>query len=166
MSNVDVKWMVRPHMPSVLAIEGLSFEFPWKEEDFIRALSQRDCIGMSAMLGDQVVGFMIFGIFRNRIELQSIAVHPNFRRMFVGSAMIDKLASRLDPQRRNRIELFVRETNIVALNFFKSLGFLATGLVQDKYEETNEDAIVMRYVAKLVERSYQSVPANQDARVK
>ena len=35
---------------------GNSFEFPWSEEDFIRCLRQRNCIGMVAEHDEQVVG--------------------------------------------------------------------------------------------------------------
>ncbi|MDA8746115.1 ribosomal-protein-alanine N-acetyltransferase RimI, partial [Rubripirellula amarantea] len=57
---VHIRWMIRRDMPAVLAIENKSFEFSWTEEDFIRCLRQRNCIGMVAEENDQVVGFMIY----------------------------------------------------------------------------------------------------------
>jgi len=44
--GVHIRWMIRRDMPEVLDIESGSFEFPWSEEDFIRCLRQRNCIGM------------------------------------------------------------------------------------------------------------------------
>ena len=46
--NVHIRWMIRRDMPEVLQIERTSFEYPWSEEDFIRCLRQRNCIGMVA----------------------------------------------------------------------------------------------------------------------
>jgi ribosomal-protein-alanine N-acetyltransferase len=43
---VYIGYMIRRDMPQVLAIEAASFEFPWAEEDFIRVLRQRNCLGM------------------------------------------------------------------------------------------------------------------------
>ena len=40
----------------LLEIEKASFEFPWSEEDFIRCLRQRNCIGMVAEHGERVGG--------------------------------------------------------------------------------------------------------------
>ena len=55
---VHIRWMIRRDMPSVLAIEQECFEFPWYEDDFVRCLRQRNCIGMVAELDDKVVGYM------------------------------------------------------------------------------------------------------------
>ena len=55
--RVHIRWMIRRDMPEVLAIEHASFEFPWCEEEFLRVLRQRNCIGMVAEYGERVVGF-------------------------------------------------------------------------------------------------------------
>ena len=56
--RVHIRWMIRRDMPEVLQAEQASFEFPWTEEDFLRCLRQRNCIGMVAEQGEKVVGFM------------------------------------------------------------------------------------------------------------
>jgi ribosomal-protein-alanine N-acetyltransferase len=144
-SCVHIRWMIRRDMPSVLAIESSSFEYPWTEEEFIRCLRQRDCIGMVAERNEEVVGFMIYELHKTRIHILSFAVHPNCRRERVGSAMTEKLISKLAYQRRNRIVLEVRETNLAAQLFFRQLGFRATGVLKGFYEDTPEDAFLMQY---------------------
>src|SRR5687768_6635477 len=57
-ARVHIRWMIRRDMPEVLSIETQCFEFPWTEEDFLRCLRQRNCIGMVAEQGEKVVGFM------------------------------------------------------------------------------------------------------------
>ncbi|MEM1305855.1 MAG: ribosomal-protein-alanine N-acetyltransferase RimI, partial [Planctomycetota bacterium] len=52
--RVHIRWMIRRDMQEVLGIEQESFEFPWLEEDFIRCLRQRNCIGMVAEQGERV----------------------------------------------------------------------------------------------------------------
>jgi ribosomal-protein-alanine N-acetyltransferase len=143
-SSAHIRWMIRRDMPAVLGIENESFEFPWTEDEFIRCLRQRDCIGMVAEYSEQVVGFMIYELHRTRIHVLSFAVHPDFRRQSVGSAMITKLVSKLAYQRRNRIVLEVRETNLSAQLFFRSLGFRATGVLRNFYEDSTEDAFMMQ----------------------
>ncbi|MCU0710265.1 MAG: ribosomal protein S18-alanine N-acetyltransferase [Pirellula sp.] len=144
-SSVHIRWMIRRDMPSVLGIENASFEFPWTEDEFIRCLRQRDCIGMVAECSERVVGFMIYELHRTRIHVLSFAVHPDFRRQSVGSAMIEKLITKLAYQRRNRIVLEVRETNLDAQLFFRSLGFRATGVLRNFYEDSTEDAFLMQF---------------------
>lgn len=150
---VHIRWMIRRDMAEVLQIEDRSFEFSWSEEDFIRCLRQRNCIGMIAEHNERVVGFMIYELHRNRLHVLNFAVHPDFRRRGVGSQMVRKLVSKLSPQRRSRIMLEVRETNLDAQLFFRDLGFRAVSLLRDFYEDTTEDAYLMqfRYTAAAAE---------------
>ena len=150
---VHIRWMIRRDMAEVLQIEDRSFEFSWSEEDFIRCLRQRNCIGMIAEHSERVVGFMIYELHRNRLHVLNFAVHPDFRRRQVGSQMMRKLVSKLSPQRRSRIMLEVRETNLDAQLFFRDLGFRAVSLLRDFYEDTTEDAYLMqfRYTAAAAE---------------
>jgi ribosomal-protein-alanine N-acetyltransferase len=142
---VHIRWMIRRDMPEVLAIEQAAFEFPWSEDDFIRCLRQRNCIGMVAEHNERVVGFMIYELHKNRLHILNFSVHDQFRRRGVGTQMIRKLISKLAPQRRNRIMLEIRETNLGAQLFFRDLGFRAISLLRDFYEDTIEDAYLMQY---------------------
>jgi [ribosomal protein S18]-alanine N-acetyltransferase len=144
-SCVHIRWMIRRDMPSVLAIEEASFEFPWCEEEFIRCLRQRNCIGMVAEVDDKVVGFMIYELHKNRLHLLNFSVDPSSRRCGIGSAMMEKLAGKLSIERRNRIMLEVRETNLEAQLFFKTFGFKAISVLRDFYEDTVEDAYLMQF---------------------
>jgi [ribosomal protein S18]-alanine N-acetyltransferase len=144
-TSVHIRWMIRRDMPSVLETEERSFEFPWSEEEFIRCLRQRNCIGMVAEQDDRVVGFMIYELHKNRLHILNFAVHPDARRFGVGRAMVQKLAAKLSSDRRNRIVLEVRETNLAAQLFFKQMNFRAISVLRDYYEDTTEDAYLMQF---------------------
>lgn len=143
--TVHIRWMIRRDMPEVLQIETESFEFPWTEEDFVRCLRQRNCIGMVAEFDDHVVGFMIYELHQDRLHILNFSVDPEFRRCTVGTSMVQKLVSKLSPQRRNRIGLEVRETNLSAQLFFRDMDFRAVSVLHDFYEDTAEDAYLMEY---------------------
>src|SRR4026208_605858 len=96
---VHIRWMIRRDMDDVLAIEQEGFEFPWSEEDFIRCLRQRNCIGMVAEYDDKVVGFMIYELHKSRLHILNFAVAAAYRRRGVGSQMIAKLVAKLSNQR-------------------------------------------------------------------
>lgn len=163
--NVHIRWLLRRDMPEVLAIEKASFEFQWSEEDFIRCLRQRNCIGMVAEIAPPgrrpgidehgpIAGFFIYELHRNRLHVLNFAVHPDYRRKGVGRAMVNKLVSKLSPDRRTRIMLEVRETNLQAQFFFKEMGFKAISLLRDFYEDSPEDAYLMqlRYGAEVPQK--------------
>ena len=143
--NIHIRWMIRRDMPEVLNIEKGSFEFPWSEEDFIHCLRQRNCIGMVAEFENRIVGFMIYELHKDQLHILNFAVRPDFRRRSIGKQMSDKLVGKLSQQRRSRIVLEVRETNLAAQVFFKRVGFRAMSVLRDYYDDTTEDAYVMQY---------------------
>jgi ribosomal-protein-alanine N-acetyltransferase len=143
--RVHIRWMIRRDMPEVLQTEQESFEYSWTEEDFLRCLRQRNCIGMVAEHGERVVGFMIYELHKSKLHILNFAVHPRSRRTGVGSQMVAKLISKLSSHRRTRITLAVRETNLPAQLFFRAQGFRATRVLRAYYEDSGEDAFLMQY---------------------
>ncbi len=101
--KVHIRWMIRRDMPESLAIEADSFEFPWCENDFLRCLRQRNCIGMVAEQNERIVGFMIYELHKTRLHILNFAVSSRYRRLGVGAQMVTKLIGKLSTQRRNRI---------------------------------------------------------------
>ena len=144
-TRVHIRWMIRRDMPEVLAIEHECFEYPWSEDDFINCLRQRNCIGMVAEHDDRVVGFMIYELHKTRIHVLNFVVARDFQRQGVGGQMIAKLATKLSAQRRSRIVLEVRETNLPAQLFFRQIGFRAVSVLRSYYADTPEDAYIMQY---------------------
>jgi ribosomal-protein-alanine N-acetyltransferase len=137
--------MIRRDMAEVLKIERESFEYHWTEEDFLCCLRQRNCIGMVAEHDNQVVGFMIYELYKSKLHVLNFAVGAEARRLGVGMQMIDKLVTKLSQQRRKQILLEVRETNLNAQLFFQRQGFRALCVLRDHYQDTCEDAYVMQY---------------------
>src|SRR5437016_1703770 len=129
-ARVHIRWMIRRDMPEVLQIEQQSFEFAWTEEDFLRCLRQRNCIGMVAEHGEKVVGFMIYELHKAKLHILNFAVHAAWRRLAVGSQMVAKLISKLSSHRRTRITLEVRETNLPAQLFFSKQNFRAVKVLR------------------------------------
>lgn len=148
---VCVRWMIRKDMSDVLAIENEAFEFPWFEEDFIRCLRQRNCIGMVATFGARLVGFMVYELHKTRLHIMNFAVASEFRRRGVGRQMVTKLVWKLSPQRRTRLTLEIRESNLDAQLFFRSQGFRATMVMRGFYEDSDEDAYLFSFKAPAIQ---------------
>ena len=144
-ARVHIRWMIRRDMPEVLQIESQCFEFAWTEEDFLRCLRQRNCIGMVAEHGEKVVGFMIYELHKNKLHILNFAVHGQWRRKAVGAQMVAKLISKLSSHRRTRITLEVRETNLAAQLFFRRQEFRAVRVLRGFYNDSGEDAFLMEY---------------------
>lgn len=143
--QTHIHWMIRRDMPEVLDIESRSFQFSWSEEDFIRCLTQRNCIGMVSEHDERVIGFMVYELHKSLLHILNFAVHPDVRFKSVGTQMVDKLVGKLSQQRRNRLAVEVREGNVPAQIFFRKNDFRATNIIKNMYDDTDEDAYHMEY---------------------
>lgn len=138
-TNLHIRWIIRRDLEDVLKIENECFEHPWSESDFHNTLRQRNFIGMAIEACEVVVGYMVYEISGDGIAVVNFAVRPDCQRRKIGSAMVGKLKSKLSPERRRRLVLDIRETNLAAQQFFRSHGFKAVRVLR-KYEITGEDA--------------------------
>jgi ribosomal-protein-alanine N-acetyltransferase len=146
-TDVHIRWMIRRDMPEVLAIEAGSFAYPWDEEGFVHCLRNRNCIGMVAEHDERTIAFMIYELHRRKLHVLNFAVHPDWRRRGVGAAMVRKLVSKLNPgaERRHKLVLEVRETNMGGQLFLRAMGFRAASLLREFYDDSGEDAYLFEY---------------------
>jgi [ribosomal protein S18]-alanine N-acetyltransferase len=150
-TGIHIRWMIRRDMPEVMRTERASFEYSWTEDDFLRCLRQRNCIGMVAEHGDSIIGFMIYELHKTRLHVLSFAVHPAARRTGIGGLLVGKLIYKMVSHRRQKVTLAVRERNLPAQMFFRGHGFKATKLLRKYYEDSGEDAYQMELLAPTYE---------------
>jgi ribosomal-protein-alanine N-acetyltransferase len=143
MTQTHIRWMIRRDLHSVVAIEKDVFDYPWSQQEFLIALGQRNCSGMVAERNEEVVGYMVYELHKTRIELLNFAVRPRSQRLGVGSAMIEKLKSKLAYERRSKISLELRERNLDGQLFFRQAGFKCTSILHGWYA-VEEESIAYR----------------------
>lgn len=138
--DLHLRWMIRRDLPSVMNIDGNSFAKPWSEDNFLDCLRQRNCIGMVAEDGDNIVGYMLYELHRRHLSLMRLAVSPWNRHQGVGSKMVGRLVDKLPSHRRNAVKMLVDERNMGACLFLKACGFKAV-MVERGQGEDGYDAI-------------------------
>lgn len=143
MTQTYVRWMIRRDLDSVVSIEKDVFDYPWSKQEFRIALQQSNCSGMVAERNNEVVGYMVYELHRDRIELLNFAVRARSQRLGVGSAMVEKLKSKLAHERRSKISLELRERNLDGQLFFRQAGFLCTSILHGWYA-VEEESIAYR----------------------
>lgn len=138
--------MIRRDLPAVLDIENACFASPWSEDDFIQQLRGRNIIAHVAEAErDDICGFVVYELHRRTIEILDIAVHPDCQGGGIASQMVDKLKGKLNPDRRDQIQIPVRETNLTAQLFLRSQRFFCEDILPDIYWDTHESAYLFRF---------------------
>lgn len=144
-TSVHIRWMIRRDVPEVLQIELGCSNHPWKEEDLLVLLRQRNCIGMVAEHGDRVVGFMVYELHRHHVDITRLCVSPKYMNTYIGSQMIKKLKDKLSSHRRTALHVTVRETDLRVQQFLRSHKFVARQVIRNHFEDTDEDGYFMLY---------------------
>jgi ribosomal-protein-alanine N-acetyltransferase len=104
---------------------------------------------------------MIYELHKTRIHVLNFAVAQDYRRNGVGTQMVDKLIGKLSSQRRTRIILEVRETNLPAQLFFRANQFRAVSVLRDFFEDVPEDAYLMQH--KFIRQTAEPLSVNHIA---
>lgn len=147
--SVHVRPMNKSDRPKVRHIDRLSFEHPWQVEEWQLHINQPPCYFMVAVRQQNILGFMVYYYYPEFPELEIInfAVHPDYRRHRVGTAMVERLMSKLKPPAITTIKLIIRETNLDGQLFFKYHGFRWTKTLHRFWEDSEEDSYLMEYCA-------------------
>ena len=96
-----------------------------------------------AMEGNRVVGFLVTrAVAADEREILNLAVAPDFRRKGIARALLGRA---FDDAFRGAVFLEVRESNGVAREFYKSLGFKELSRRKEYYDSPTETAIVMKF---------------------
>jgi ribosomal-protein-alanine N-acetyltransferase len=147
-----IRTMYPDDLPGILQVERQCFADPWDEQEFRRQLRQANCFGTVAVVRSAVVGYMIHEILAGEVVVLSVAVALEHQRCGIAGDLVRKQFVTLEPKYRNRIVANVRESNLEAQLFFKSLRFRAVRVLSNFYDEMGEDAYRMVRMYETIQR--------------
>jgi ribosomal-protein-alanine N-acetyltransferase len=132
----------RQDVKKVLEIEKASFDDPYPA-DILIDIYNLGAGFLVAQENNRVVGYIIFWIkFEDEGHIISIAVDKNYRRLDVGSKLVETSLDVFKKFTVKDIKLEVRVGNRGARKFYSKMGFKEEKIVKDYYED-HEDAVIM-----------------------
>ncbi|HEY2141540.1 MAG TPA: ribosomal protein S18-alanine N-acetyltransferase [Solirubrobacteraceae bacterium] len=157
----EVRRLVYPDLPQVIAIERRVFPTPWSLAMFVLELSKRSGICLAAVIdgehGRTLVGYLICSRYDTAWHVMNVAVDIAHQRTGVASALLMELYARVDDEDA-RFTLEVRRSNTAAIHLYEREGFRAAGLRLRYYQDNGEDALVMWRTPGTLEGSLEDVP--------
>lgn len=143
MENLTLKKLDKEDVNGLYEVSSLSLKETWSLGSIEQELSNKFARYIVCKDGDKVIGFIGAWLIASEGQITNLAVHPDYRKKGIGKKLMKSLISSLKNEDCNAITLEVRESNTVAKNLYKSLGFLSEGIRKNFYEDNKEDANIM-----------------------
>ncbi|WP_457569328.1 ribosomal protein S18-alanine N-acetyltransferase [Desulfurobacterium sp.] len=140
MQNLQIrKWQIK----DLEEVEKLLRQIPTYtgnvKKDFFSQLYR----GKVALTDGKIVGFVLYWILEDEVEIHTVIVDKNYRKRSIGTALmasvIDELASLQKPL---AVFLEVSEKNIPALTLYQRFGFKKVA-VRKNYYKNGDNALVL-----------------------
>jgi len=133
-------------IPTVVAIENQQFLHPWKEKLFTSELYHN--ISYFYLLEDTssktVIGYIIFWLIEDMIELHNIAVERDYKKKGLGKKLLEFMLDIGKQKKVKEIFLEVRVSNAEGIGFYEGNGFKRIDIRKDYYSSPTEDAAIYR----------------------
>ena len=129
---------------SILRIELLSFEEPWKESDILYEMTESPVAHYLVVEDDNgsIVGFVDYWITFDSATIAQIAIDPSYRRIKLGSLLMDEILKDCYAKRVITVTLEVRTKNESAIGLYHKFGFKDI-VVKPHYYKNGDDALYM-----------------------
>ncbi|MEO8573988.1 MAG: ribosomal protein S18-alanine N-acetyltransferase [Pyrinomonadaceae bacterium] len=132
-------------IPDIKAIEVACELSPWTIGAYEAEQKHRQSVMLKSIgEGGTIVGFLVGRAQEGgEAELLNIGTAPDFQRQGVGSTLIEEFCAICLQRRVSMIWLEVRASNLKAIYFYKSHGFIKKGIRPNFYSNPIEDADLM-----------------------
>jgi ribosomal-protein-alanine N-acetyltransferase len=138
--------MLAPPPEALAALDARAFAVPWPAADFARLLANR-AVGAWLLRVDGVdSAYLCFQWTAEEAEVYRIAVVPEQRRRGHARLLLDRFAAWALGQQVQRIFLEVRESNLPAVQLYRSAQFAVVARRKGYYTAPPEDALIMEQV--------------------
>lgn len=136
--------MTAEYIDDVYRISKLSFPVAWSKESLANEISKnKHAVYVIAIKDNMVLGYGGMWIIVDECHITNIAVHPEFRRIGIGNAIMLHLKEICRQRYVNFMTLEVRDSNVAAQNMYKKNGFFKVGVRKKYYTDNDEDALIM-----------------------
>lgn len=142
--NLLIRRMTLDDIPTVVALDQISFSLPWPERSFRFEVAENAAARCwVAEVDGRVIAMLVGWLLVDEIHIATIATHPDYRRQGIGRQLLSHALSRALDEGAQSSFLEVRESNLAAQEMYRQFGYQATGRRKRYYRDNDEDAILM-----------------------
>ncbi len=147
-ANLTITFMKKEDLDQVMAIEQASFSMPWSRNLFLSEFRSPSVSRLLvALVPDApmrtIAGYLVFWLVAGEMHILDLATAPGSRQQGIARRLVLAGLRHGYSKEARRAFLEVRASNDSAHKLYSSLGFTATFIRRDYYDDPIEDAVVM-----------------------
>lgn len=122
--SIQIRWLIRRDLPEVLAFDTDPLWPVWDEEEHLKHLRQRNCIGLVAEDGKEVTGYVLYLLKPRSLEVVRLASKAG--EDAARTALLSRLRSKLSFERRPIMQGLFSELDLKTLQAWRNVGGIAS----------------------------------------
>ncbi len=133
-------------MKALLDVERLTYagQTPWTKSAFLAEIYSRyPHLYLAVRQEEAIIGFLGVRVFQRDAHITNIALIPKWQNVGLGSLLMIEAEKFAKQNHCQTMSLEVRMGNKDAQRFYRRLGFVSRKVLENYYNEENEDAIDM-----------------------
>lgn len=130
------------HIKEIARLEKICFSCPWTENGILESFEAGTKFFV-CLSDNKVLGYVGISAILDEGYITNIAVFPEYRKLGVATALLNRLTDFAKEKSLAFISLEVRESNQNAISLYEKLGFKFEGKRKNFYANPPEDALIM-----------------------
>ncbi|SDY60419.1 ribosomal protein S18-alanine N-acetyltransferase [Tindallia californiensis] len=141
--EIVVRQLEIEDIPGIIEIEKACFPTPWTHHAFRAEMRNKLAVYQVVETEGKIAAYGGMWLIMEEAHITNVAVHPSFRRRGLGRKVMEALVAEAKKKFSQRMTLEVRKSNTIALELYKSMDFVISGIRPGYYHDNGEDAIIM-----------------------
>ena len=142
LKDINIKKLTLEDIEKVSSTFSTQFDEFWSISTLKSDFEENSSTYIAAKIDNNVIGLAGVKIILEQADIMNIAVRKDFRRLNIGSMLLENLILISKNAGCKKIMLEVNEKNLPAIHLYKKYGFKQIS-IRKKYYNNQENAIIM-----------------------
>ena len=139
---MKIKSLLENDAQKIVDLYKDNFSDGWNLEMIKSAYKSQRFISLGAFNEDELVGVITCDFNEFDADIEGVVVKKEYRKMGIGALLINELQKKLIDEKKEKIFLEVRKSNLIAKKLYEKMGFKSLSERKGYYSD-GEDAVVM-----------------------
>ncbi|WP_179953117.1 GNAT family N-acetyltransferase [Desulfobotulus mexicanus] len=144
--KIHIRPMLSGDLAAVVDLERRIFPYPWNKQDFMSEISIPDGFSCIAENSRIIMGYLCARQMADGMEILKIASHPAYRKKGVATLLMGKTYQKAGESQWPVLFLEVACKNTEALSFYRSQGFIPSGIRKGYYPDGTDAMNMMKHL--------------------